>query len=281
MAAQAQKEMQQNAFNGMEFAMTEKIVRSETAHSVTTSEITKNAINPRNSFIDQEKPALEDPAIEIAASVMKDKTAAVFQESAPHDHGKTPDYPSITDHFDTRSKLAEVKKHIHDNRQKLVLENPQDNEKFFESLQKIEDRISTLRQKHPKDNHQGTGAVAQSVDNIQPLDQVSYNDHILYREKKNLMTNVQRVREGVARDSVKRQLDEKSLDAEESVSALPPLQTALLGDEIHLDEAQLLLNGELGAFDENELRAKVKKMQEKLIRVNQTLKDIENEKPPT
>ena len=95
------------------------------------------------------------------------------------------------------------------------------------------------------------------------------------------MTNVQRVREGVARDSVKRQLDEKSLDAEESVSALPPLQTALLGDEINLDEAQLLLNAELGAFDENELRAKVKKMQEKLIRVNQTLKDIENEKPPT
>jgi hypothetical protein len=42
-----------------------------------------------------------------------------------------------------------------------------------------------------------------------------------------------------------------------------------------VDDSQLLLNGDLGAFDEDELRARVRKMQVKLTRVNQTLKDME------
>jgi predicted transcriptional regulator len=45
---------------------------------------------------------------------------------------------------------------------------------------------------------------------------------------------------------------------------------------MNVDDAQLILHGEQGAFNEDELRARVKKMQEKLTRVNQTLKDIEN-----
>jgi hypothetical protein len=66
------------------------------------------------------------------------------------------------------------------------------------------------------------------------------------------------------------------------LAALEAAQTMdVMSNEINLDDAQLLLNGELGAFDEDELRARVRKMQEKLTRVNQTLKDNENNKEST
>jgi hypothetical protein len=265
--------------NEMEIAMTEKIVRSVTAHSVTTSELTKNAVNPRNSFIDNDKSVLTEPTIEIEESAFKDKTTVPFQKSAKLDIGQTPDYPTITEHFDTRSNFVEGKEHIHDNRQKLALEKPTDNDKFFESLHKIEARISTLRQKHPKENHQSAGPVSHVTDNMQSLDQVSYKDNILYREKKNIHANFQSVSESLQRVQAKLPANEPSTQVDEALAALDA--TGVLSDDIHLDDAQFFLNGELGAFDENELRAKVKQMQEKLTRVNQTLKDIENKKEST
>ena len=243
--------------------MTEKIVKSLTAHSVVTSVITKNAVNPRNTFIDNEKSALVDPEIELASSEMKDKKTVAFQESAPVDRGQAPAYPSITEHFDTRSALTEPKKRTRDNRQKLPAENLMDDAKFFESLHKMEDRISTLRQKHPNDN-------------IQPLDQSSYKDHILYREKKNLVAHIQSVREDIHRDAASLPIDANSLASGEAASASMTPELDESSVEMNLDDAQLLLHGELGAFNEDELRARVKKMQEKLTRVNQTLKDIEN-----
>ncbi len=262
--------------------MTEKIVRSVTAHSVATSDVTKNAVNPRNSFIDQDKATLADPAIEMDASEAKDKTLVAFLESQSVETGPAPSYPSIVEHFDTRSGLVEAKKHIQDNHQKLTLENPTDNDKFVESLQRIEERISTLREKHPKDNHQSTGAVPHLSDNIQPLDKVSYKDNILFREKKNIGTNIQWVRDGLPRDAPSLPTHEASPDVDGILAALEAAQTVdVLSDDINLDDAQLLLNGELGAFDEDELRARVRKMQEKLTRVNQTLKDIENNKEST
>jgi hypothetical protein len=266
----------------MEFAMTEKIVRSVTAHSVVTSDVTKNAVNPRNSFIDQDKPTLADPAIEMDASETKDKTLVAFLESQPIETGPAPSYPSIVEHFDTRSGFVEAKKHIQDNRQKLTLEKPTDNDKFVESLHRIEERISTLREKHPKDNHQSTGPLPHFSDNIQPLDKVSYKDNILFREKKNIGANIQSVRDGLSRDAPNLPTDASLPDVDRTLATLDAAQTTdALSDEINLDDAQLLLNGELGAFDEDELRARVRKMQEKLTRVNQTLKDIENNKEST
>jgi hypothetical protein len=259
--------------------MTEKIVRSVTAHSVETSELTKNAVNPRNSFIANDKAALTEPTIEIEDSELNDKTAVSFQESAQLDIGQTPAYPTITDRFDTRSKLLEVKEHIHDNRQKLAIENPTDNAKFFESLHKIEARISTLRQKHPKDNHQSIASVSDHTDNIQSLDQVSYKDTILYREKKNIHANFQSISESLQRAQPNLPANEPLSHEDEPLAALDA--TSALSDEVNSDDLQILLNAELGAFDENGLRAKVKQMQEKLTRVNQTLKDIENKKDST
>ncbi len=262
--------------------MTEKIVRSVTAHSVVTSDVTKNAVNPRNSFIDQDKATLADPAIEMDASETKDKTLVAFLESQPIETGPAPSYPSIVEHFDTRNGFVEAKKHIQDNRQKLTLEKPTDNDKFVESLHRIEERISTLREKHPKDNHQSTGAVPHFSDNIQPLDQVSYKDNVLFREKKNIKANFQSVNEGVQRNAPNLPTHASSSDVDKALAALVTAQTTdILSDEINFDDAQLLLNGELGAFDEDELRARVRKMQEKLARVNQTLKDIENNKEST
>jgi hypothetical protein len=266
----------------MECAMTEKIVRSETAHSVVTSEITKNAVNPHNSFINQEKPTLADPAIEIDTTESKEKTMVAFPESQSIQTGPAPAYPAITDHFDTRSGFVEPKKHLHENRQKLTVENPSDNDKFFESLHKMEDRISTLREKHPRDNHQNTGPATHFADNMQPLDQVSYQDHIFYLEKKNIGTNIQSARGGLQREAPNLPANETSSEAYEALAALEHApSTDALSDEINLDDAQLLLNGELGAFDEDELRARVRKMQEKLTRVNQTLKDIEHNNEST
>lgn len=107
----------------------------------------------------------------------------------------------------------------------------------------------------------------------------SYKDNILYREKKNIHANFQSVSETLQRVQAKLPANEPSTQVDEALAALDA--TGVLSDGIHLDDAQILLNGELGAFDENELRAKVKQMQEKLTRVNQTLKDIENKKEST
>jgi hypothetical protein len=266
----------------MEFAMTEKIVRSVTAHSVATSDVTKNAVNPRNSFIDQDKPTLADPAIEMDAFEAKDKTLVAFLECQSIETEPAPAYPSIVEHFDTHSGFVQAKKHIQDNRQKLTVENLMDNDKFVESLHRIEERISTLREKHPKDNPQSTGPVLHFSDNIQPLDKVSYKDNILFREKKNIGTNIQSVRDDLPRDAPSLPTHAASPDVDGILAALEAAQTMdVMSNEINLDDAQLLLNGELGAFDEDELRARVRKMQEKLTRVNQTLKDIENNKEST
>lgn len=262
--------------------MTDKIVRSETAHLVATSEITKNAVNPRNSFIDQDKPILADPAVHMDASDAKDKTLVAFSESPAIETGPASVFPSVVDHFDTRSGFVEAKKHIQDNRQKLAVENPTDNDKFFESLHRMEERISTLREKHPKDNHQSTGAMPHISDNIQPLDKVSYKDNVLFREKKNIKKNFQSVNESMQREALNLPTNTPSSAENEALAALEIVQPAdALSDEINLDDAHLLLNGELGAFDEDELRARVRKMQEKLTRVNQKLKDIEKNNEST
>ena len=232
--------------------MTDKIVRSETAHSVVTSEVTKNAVNPHNSFINQDKPTLADPAIEMGASDSKEKTLVAISESQSIQPGPAPAYPAITDHFDTRIGFVEAKKHIHDNRQKLTVQNPTDNDKFFESLHKMEDRISTLREKHPKDNHQITGPATHFADNMQPLDQVSYQDHILYREKKNIGANIQSARDGLQRKAPNLPRNEPLSEVDETLAALDVAPTTdTLSNELNLDDAQLLLNGELGAFDED------------------------------
>jgi di/tripeptidase len=111
---------------------------------------------------------------------------------------------------------------------------------------------------------------------------VSYKDNILFREKKNIGTNIQSVRDGLPRDAPSLPAYKPSSEEGEALAAADAAQrTDALSDEINLDDAQLLLNGELSSFDEDELRARVRKMQEKLTRVNQTLKDIENNKEST
>lgn len=281
-------------------AMTEKIFRSGVAHSVETNEHTKNAINPHNTFIENEKPALTDPSIEVAESKTQSRSLVAFEQSEPDKAPDAKGYPSIIDHLDTRTELCESKKHIHDNRQKLKIDNPTDSEKFFESLHRVEERIEAFRQKHPKDNYQSLGDGPRYVDNIQPTDKTSYKDNrqslgleklqdnyqgigpadthvdnILYREKKNITSNVQLLKEAGERGTA-------SLSAHESTSdlsdAIEMQANELMSEELSLDDSQLLLNGELSAFDEDELRARVKKMKAKLTRVNQSLKDMEKNK---
>ena len=124
--------------------MTENIVRNGVAHFVATNERTKNAVNPRNSFVDNEKSALADASMDATESQVNGRDTVAFEKSEPAASLDTPDYPRITDHYDTRAGF-EPKKHIHDNLQKLHVDKPTDNGKFFESLHKVEDRISTLR----------------------------------------------------------------------------------------------------------------------------------------
>jgi hypothetical protein len=235
--------------------MTENIVRNGVAHSVSTNERTKNAVNPRNSFVDNDKPALADACVEFDESQAQDRDKVAFEQRASAASQQAPAYPSITDHYDTRAG-SEPKKHLQDNLQHLSLENPTDNDKFFESLQKVEDRISTLRQKHPKSNYQSMG------------DGEHYVDNILFREKKNITSRFQSVSETAERDAPRL----PSQDTPSSTGAPDVMDVNL---DMPVDDSQLLLNGDLGAFDEDELRARVRKMQVKLTRVNQTLKDME------
>lgn len=221
--------------------MTEKIVKSLTAHSVETSEVTKNAINPRNSFIDRDIEGLSDPAIQIDGDQITDTRSPEFATSLSKDAGPVPAYPSRAESIDVRSQLRAAKQHLQDNRQKLQTRN--------------------------------------QTDNIQHMDQGALHDTVLFLEKKNIHANFQSVRESLQRAVAKLPLPQPSPTlADVSNDSKDKSLSAPWPDQMNLDEAQVLLNGAVGAFDEDELRARVRKMQEKLTRVNQTLKNIENEK---
>lgn len=265
--------------------MPDNVFRSGVAHTVVTNEITKNAINPRNNFVTTDKKSLNDISDEFA------------QTPTDPEHDAKPEAPNpiIQDRYDTHESLSESKTQIKRNRQKLQHEALTDSHVFLESLHKVEERIEHLRAQHPTQNRQSLERHG-ITDNIQSLNKKSYSDNrqlvpekvignnfqsvgtgrstrdrILYKEKKNIKENLQHLSETSAHRA----------SASLSAPTPPdnhsnPLDLAAINlQEMSVDDMSVLLDEAMNTFNEDELRARIRKMKEKLATANQTLKNIE------
>lgn len=270
-------------------------------HSVQTSELTKNAVNPRNTFIDTQKNELDAISDQFAtqdAECIKAPEAEV--ESKQTEKVKT-SYPTLKDSFAADEFLAVSKKHISNHFQTLSSEGSVDRENFYESLHNVEDRIQRLRNKHPskniqhigrnnlRDSLQNSGEPQRFDDNMQMLDQKRFTenrqlvdegtvgdnfqklsptqsrrDNILYKEKKNIQANFQKA-ESLGLNRAHAVLG-RSLHQDETPALGPnegqnPIQSASKRQPV-----------------EDELTARVRKMKKEIGKVNQSLTDFEGEK---
>jgi hypothetical protein len=252
---------------------------------------------------DEEKILLdgEVASTESEASTTKDHTSAADSDGPIQATSELKKYS-------TKNKLSEPKPNVESNHQKLPIEKPTDPNKFYESLQRIEDRLHSIRdkkladnkqrldasivqdnyqslgsQKQYKDSVQSLGSKKQFVDNRQkisnseipdnyqdvgPADKLTSN--YLYKEKKNIQNNLQHVSD--TPDSRSSPTFPPVDDAHEASSLIASEKSI---SEMTEAEARQILAGDLGEFDEDELRAKVRQMREKLSKANRTLIDVE------
>lgn len=262
-------------------------------HSVQTNERTKNAINPRYTFIDIEKHE-SDP--------IKDQQ---IQPESFNAKQAQPNYPTAKDSFTTNEFSSVSKTNITSNSQKLSTDHLSESEMLYESLHKVEDRIQNLREKYPSQNiqhigrhniqdaHLNLGGVQRFDDNMQSLHQESFSenrqlieektvsdnfqkldptesrrDNIHYKEKKNIHDNLQHV-EAANLDREQAALSESIQNEKKPDLNLHSLQV----------DSQIRTKSALqSSLAEDELTARVRKMKEKIGKVNQSLTDIEEDK---
>ena len=274
-------------------------------HSVQTSELTKNAINPRNAFIDHEKNELDDISADFAKHAFDPMKALQIQPESSEAKQPEPNYPTAKDSFAAHDSLSAPKTHLTGNIQKLSTDQSSESEMFYESLHKVEDRIQNLRKKHPskniqqihplniEDNVQISGGINRFNDNMQSLHQKSFSenrqlidektvgdnfqklaptenrhDNILYKEKKNIHENLQQI--------------EAPNSGRESAALGQAIQGEKMSDlnahALHEDSQIPTKSDSSRLIVEDELRARVRKMKENIGKVNQSLTDIEEEK---
>lgn len=275
-------------------------------HSVQTSELTKNAINPRNAFVDNGKTELDDISAEFAKHPFDPIKALQIQPESSEAKQSQSNYPTIQDSFATDEVLSVSKTHLSRNFQKLSAEPAPESEMFHESLHNVEDRIHNLRKKHPSQNIQqierhniqnsqpSLGGVHRFDDNMQSLHQQSFpenrqmvdektvadnfqklaptenrHDTILYKEKKNIQDNLQQV----AKPQIARGQGELRGDAPSENS------TDLNAHQSHNDSHLPAKSALHTPLVEDELTARVRKMKADIGKVKQTLTEIEKHKP--
>ncbi len=275
-------------------------------HSVQTSELTKNAINPRNAFIDHEKNELDDISADFAKQAFDPVKALQIQPASSEAKQSELNYPTTKDSFVAHDSLSVPKTHLIGNIQKLSTDQSSESEMFYESLHKVEDRIQNLRKKHPskniqqieshtlQDNQQRLGGIDRFDDNMQSLPQKTLSenrqlihekvvgdnfqklaptenrhDSILYKEKKNIQDNLQQV----AKPQMPRGQGEMRGAALSENSA--DLNAHQSHNDSHLRAKSVLHTPSV----EDELTARVRKMKADIGKVKQSLTEIEKDKP--
>lgn len=257
--------------------MTNDVFLNGVPHSVQTSELTKNAVNPRNTFITDEKTRLDDVSTEFAKHESHAPTTLDTQAESTQLEKTASSYPTTQDSFDTHEVLSDSKKHVTDNFQTFSSDGSLSHEDFYVSLHSVEDRIQNLRHKHLSKNiqHLGNDHLADSMqslgevprlgDNFQKLPPTqSRRDNVLYKEKKNIQENIQRIEApNVSREQ------------------------AILGDSLLQDEKSALNTSVVqrqtesassSQSVEDEWMARLRKMREEIGKVNQSLTDFEDDK---
>lgn len=265
---------------------------NSTPHLVQTSELTKNAVNPRNIFMETEKASLDDATAEFAAQPAALASTVQFETTSSDVTQQALSQPEIKDSYDTHTSLSVPKTHMTSNVQAVPTDKSLESQTFFESLHQVEDRIQSLRKKHPSKNIQSLGH-HEIHDNIQALDKTSYSDNRQLISEKVVGDNFQKLSPAEnRRDHMVYKEKKNILENMQHVDAHPPLLKTTRLDEPQKDETQA--NGYVPAlsasneqphqaglphvFVEDELAARVRKMKEKIGKVNQSLTDFEENK---
>jgi hypothetical protein len=225
----------------MAVQMKDEIIRSGVAHSVETSRVTNNAVNPRNTFMDVEEEAASD------TSPNNDLTpvdrAMVEFDKTPDAHaskGAIPDYPVTQKSLNTKDKLSEKKSHIQDNIQALHNLAHSANKQSIGS-----DQFS--------DNYQSTG----------PAEHIK--DHVVYLEKKSIRDNWQKAPQSIERAAAE-------LVAPSIKSVTPVAQATPSKVEISSTEP--------ANNTEDKLSARMRQIKAEVRTVNNSLSDIEDDDGP-
>lgn len=262
-------------------------------HSVQTSELTKNAINPRNTFIDFEKNERNDASTEFEKHAHDSMNALQVESESLKDKQPQLISPTFKNTLVAHDALSVPKTHLTDNIQKLSEHQSPESEMFYESLHKVEQKIQNLRVKHPskniqqldhdaiEENKQPAGIARRFNDNRQLIDEktvgdnfqklasiANKHDNILYKEKKNIHENFQAIEEPKS--------DRASVTLEHSIPS--EKKSDLSAHLRHIDNQQSRQVNSTNLSVEDELHARVRKMKENISKVNQSLTDIEDDK---
>jgi hypothetical protein len=273
-------------------------------HSVQTSELTKNAINPRNAFIDNGKTELDDISAEFAKHPLDPIKALQIQPESSETKQSQSNYPSTQDSFAADEFLSVAKTHLSRHSQKLSAEPASKSEMFHESLHKVEDRIQNLRKKHPSQNIQqldrhniqnsqpSVGDVHRLDDHMQPLHQKSLSENRQLVDEKTVADNFQKLAPTeIRRDTIlykeKKNIHDNSQlvaapnPSRASATVSPPIQSENKSDlsahPLHADQPIQTKSPSHSLLAEDKLRARVRKMKENIGKVNQSLTDIEED----
>ena len=242
--------------------------------------------------METEKASLDDATAEFAAQPAALASTVHFETTSSDVTQQALSQPEIKDSYDTHTSLSVPKTHMTSNVQAVPTDKSLESQTFFESLHQVEDRIQSLRKKHPSKNIQSLGH-HEIHDNIQALDKTSYSDNRQLISEKVVGDNFQKLSPAEnRRDHMVYKEKKNILENMQHVDAHPPLLKTTRLDEPQKDETQA--NGYVPAlsasneqphqaglphvFVEDELAARVRKMKEKIGKVNQSLTDFEENK---
>ena len=221
----------------------EKIIRSGIAHSVETSQVTKNAVNPRNTFIDVDAP-IQEESPSPNANAQPERALVDFEkspDSSKKNLGKS-NYPVLKESFNTRDKLSTVKSHIQEN-------------------------IQALHKLAHSENRQSMGA-DRFTDNMQDTGPVEHiKDHIVYLGKKSIKDNFQKISKSAPRN------------LPQTLSTKPenkPLPENNKKPSQNMTASELTKNSE----DEDALTIRLKQIKAKVKTVNNSLTEFEDKENP-
>ena len=277
--------------------MTQNIIRSGVPHAVSTSVVTHDAINPRNVFLESDKTPIEEEAPGEQPKLVKtegdsSKSASTHAPATANPENNKSDSYTTNQHFaepkgEIKSNLQKLddektiddnfqglnsKKHLEDNRQKLS------KQAFTDNFQKVESQKIYQTNRQPLSNNENVVANHQKIesdkhqDNFQNVDDVTMIEKILsFLEKKNIKDNFQRVDQELKRDEVDLAVNSLMKSTTQSVQSNDAIQP------LEMVELHKILNSTHEQTNEDELRAKLKQMKEKLARANRSLIDIQHE----
>jgi hypothetical protein len=227
----------------------DNIFRSGVPHAVETNLVTRNAVNPRHAFSDS------NPAEQDASS---DNAEHAAHEAKLAGDNNAPVVPS--EHF-TDNLQAEGKSKLTDNLQALDKSN-------------ITDNWQSLGKAHQQDNLQEVGADAFN-DNRQSLGpSQSIQEQKLYLEKKSIKDNRQKVASSMVQRAAPQMPSHLAASPVPSSATQTPLN-ATAGTQNKATTA-----GVTHSTEDDELRARMKKLKATVRDVNHTLSDLAHKPDP-